>query len=43
MTRKEGITILMTTHDVGLMDAGDMIIELEAGAQVQSSETVDAE
>lgn len=35
MTRKEGITILMTTHDVGLMDAGDMIIELEAGAQVR--------
>lgn len=34
MTRKEGITILMTTHDVGLMDAGDMIIELEAGTQV---------
>lgn len=34
MTRKEGITILMTTHDVGLMDAGDMIIELEAGEQV---------
>ncbi len=38
MTRKEGITILMTTHDVGLMDAGDMIIELEAGAQVQQGE-----
>lgn len=38
MTRKEGITILMTTHDVGLMGAGDMIIELEAGAQVQSAE-----
>lgn len=36
MTRKEGITILMTTHDVGLMDAGDMIIELEAGTQVHS-------
>lgn len=35
MTRKEGITILMTTHDIGLMGAGDMIIELEAGAQVQ--------
>lgn len=34
MTRKEGITILMTTHDVGLMDAGDMIIELENGVQV---------
>lgn len=35
MTRKEGITILMTTHDVGLMDAGDMVIELEAGQQVK--------
>jgi len=34
MTRKEGITILMTTHDVGLMDAGDMIIELENGARI---------
>lgn len=34
MTRKEGITILMTTHDVGLMDAGDMIIELEAGQRI---------
>ena len=38
MTRKEGITILMTTHDVGLMDAGDMIIELEAGQQVNSDQ-----
>ena len=37
MTRKEGITILMTTHDVGLMDAGDMIIELENGARVYNS------
>lgn len=37
MTRKEGITILMTTHDVGLMDAGDMIIELEAGEQVKQA------
>ena len=34
MTRKEGITILMTTHDVGLMDAGDMIIELENGQRI---------
>ena len=34
LTRKEGITILMTTHDTGLMDAGDMIIELENGRQV---------
>ncbi|MBR6381561.1 MAG: ABC transporter ATP-binding protein [Lachnospiraceae bacterium] len=31
MSRTEGITILMTTHDVGLMDAADMIIELENG------------
>lgn len=38
MTRKEGITILMTTHDVGLMGAGDMIIELESGAQVRDGE-----
>lgn len=37
MTRKEGITILMTTHDVGLMDAGDMIIELEAGQRVYTT------
>lgn len=34
MTRKENITILMTTHDVGLMDAGDMIIELENGTRI---------
>ena len=34
MTKKEGITILMTTHDTGLMDAGDMIIELENGVQI---------
>ena len=26
MTRKEGITILMTTHDVGLMGAADEIL-----------------
>ena len=33
MTRKEGITVLMTTHDVGLMGAADMTIELENGEQ----------
>ena len=43
MTRKEGITVLMTTHDVGLMGAGDMIIELEAGQQVHSDQTPDDE
>ncbi|MCM1026827.1 MAG: ABC transporter ATP-binding protein [Roseburia sp.] len=36
MTRKENVTVLMTTHDVGLMDAGDMIIELENGEQVHT-------
>lgn len=38
MSRKEQITVLMTTHDVGLMDAGDMIIELESGMQVHREE-----
>ena len=30
---KEKVTIIMTTHDVGLMDAGGMVIELENGEQ----------
>lgn len=34
MTRKEKVTIVMTTHDTGLMDAGDMVIELENGVQI---------
>ena len=34
MSKKENITIIMTTHDTGLMDAGDMIIELENGVQI---------
>ena len=34
MAEKEGITILMTTHDVGLMGAADMIIELENGERI---------
>ncbi len=34
MTKKEHVTIIMTTHDTGLMDAGDMVIELENGIQV---------
>lgn len=41
MTRKEGITVLMTTHDVGLMGAGDMIIELEAGEQVHGESSLE--
>ena len=31
MTRREHVTVLMTTHDVGLMDAGDLVIELQGG------------
>ena len=34
MAEKEGITVIMTTHDVGLMDAADSIIELESGERI---------
>lgn len=34
MTRKENITVIMTTHDVGLMGAGDQIVELENGIRI---------
>lgn len=34
MTKKEQVTIVMTTHDVGLMDAGDVVIELQNGERV---------
>ena len=34
MAAKENITIVMTTHDVGLMDAADMLIELENGVRI---------
>ena len=33
LVEKEKVTIIMTTHDVGLMDAGGMVIELENGEQ----------
>lgn len=39
MTREENVSIVMTTHDTGLMDAGDMIIELENGQQIIRPET----
>ncbi|MCR5511655.1 MAG: ABC transporter ATP-binding protein [Lachnospiraceae bacterium] len=38
MTRKEGITVLMTTHDVGLMGAADMMIELDNGERINAGE-----
>ena len=31
MIEKEGITIVMTTHDISLMNLGDMLIQLEDG------------
>lgn len=34
MTQMEHVTIIMTTHDTGLMDAGDVIVELQNGEQV---------
>lgn len=33
LAKQENVTIIMTTHDVGLMDAGSMVIELENGEQ----------
>ena len=36
MAEREGITVLMTTHDVGLMDAADSIIELESGERINA-------
>lgn len=36
MAHDENITILMTTHDVGLMGAADMIIELENGVRIDN-------
>ena len=34
LTDSEGVTIVMTTHDVGLMDFGNRIFELEGGELV---------
>ena len=34
ISAEEGISILMTTHDMGLMGAADMIIELENGERI---------
>lgn len=34
----EGITIVMTTHDTGLMDIGDAVYELEDGEMIHADE-----
>ena len=31
LTQSEGVTIIMTTHDTGLMEIGDVAYELEDG------------
>lgn len=35
LTDNEGITIVMATHDVGIMDIGDRVYELEGGVFVE--------
>ena len=34
---QEGVTIVMTTHDTGLMEIGDAVYELEDGEQINGS------
>ena len=38
LVKEEGITIVMTTHDVGLMEGADYIYELEDGEIVEKEE-----
>jgi len=38
LTEKEGVTIVMTTHDVGLMEFGDCVYEIEGGELVHGEE-----
>ena len=34
LCEREGVTIVMTTHDTGLMEIGDAVIELEDGERI---------
>ncbi len=38
LTTKEGVTIVMTTHDVGLMELGDKVYELEGGELIHGEQ-----
>lgn len=38
LTSKEGVTIVMTTHDVGLMELGDKVYELEGGELIHGEQ-----
>lgn len=38
LVKEEGVTVIMTTHDVGFMDIGDQVYELEDGELVDGRE-----
>lgn len=38
LSHSDNITVLMTTHDVGLMGAADMLIELENGERIDDGQ-----
>ena len=38
LCEREGVTIVMTTHDTGLMEVGDAVIELEDGERINAGE-----
>lgn len=38
LCEREGVTIVMTTHDTGLMEIGDALIELEDGEQIRGND-----
>lgn len=38
LVEKEGVTVVMTTHDVGLMSVGDVVYELEDGEMVSGND-----
>lgn len=38
LVKEEGVTVIMTTHDVGFMDIGDQVYELEDGELIDGRE-----
>ena len=41
LVEKENITVVMTTHDVGLMELGDVVYQIEAGELVNGTASED--
>jgi len=41
LVEKENITVVMTTHDVGLMELGDVVYQIEAGELVNATTASD--